>query len=120
MAELKTAERTRLAAEIHDSISQILTGAAMQLDAGETAAAKRILASCRRELRACLWDLRSRALDEKDILKLVAKGFNNDEIAKLVGITRHGVKAHLAIAFERLGAASRTEAASIALSHGLI
>ena len=63
LAELKTAARTRLAADIHDSISQILTGAAMQLDAGETNAAKRILASCRRELRACLWDLRNHALD---------------------------------------------------------
>lgn len=66
IAELKTEERTRLAAEIHDSISQILTGAAMQLDAGEIQAAKRILASCRRELRACLWDLRSHALDAEN------------------------------------------------------
>jgi len=57
---------------------------------------------------------------QKDILKLVAKGFNNDEIAAMVGITRHGVKAHLAIVFERLGASSRTEAASLALSLGLI
>lgn len=57
---------------------------------------------------------------QKDILRLVAKGFNNDEIAERVGITRHGVKAHLAIAFERLGASSRTEAASLALSLGLI
>ena len=63
IAELKTSERTRLAAEIHDSISQILTGAAMQLDAGETQAAKRILASCRRELRCCIWDLRGNALE---------------------------------------------------------
>lgn len=63
LAELKTQERTRLSVELHDSISQILTGAAMQLDAGEVGAAKRILASCRRELRCCLWDLRSNALD---------------------------------------------------------
>jgi len=63
LAELKTAERTRLAVELHDSISQILTGAAMQLDAGEIGAAKRILASCRRELRSCLWDLRNHAMD---------------------------------------------------------
>lgn len=62
-AELKTEERTRLAVELHDSLSQILTGAAMQLDAGEIGAAKRILASCRRELRCCLWDLRSHAID---------------------------------------------------------
>lgn len=71
LAELKTAERTRLAADIHDSISQILTGAAMQLDAGETNAAKRILASCRRELRACLWDLRNHALDAPDFADAV-------------------------------------------------
>ena len=57
---------------------------------------------------------------QKDILRLVAKGFNNDEIAKRIGITRHGVKAHLAIVFERLEASSRTEATSIALSLGLI
>lgn len=67
IAELKTSERTRLAAEIHDSISQILTGAAMQLDAGETQAAKRILASCRRELRCCIWDLRGNALDADNL-----------------------------------------------------
>ena len=57
---------------------------------------------------------------QKDILRLVAKGFNNDEIAGRIGITRHGVKAHLAIAFERLGASSRAEAASMAISLGLI
>ena len=57
---------------------------------------------------------------QKEILKLVSKGFNNEEIADQIGITRHGVKAHLAIAFERLGAASRTEAVSLALSLGLI
>ena len=71
LAELKTAERTRLAADIHDSISQILTGAAMQLDAGETDAAKRILGSCRRELRACLWDLRNHALDAENFADAV-------------------------------------------------
>jgi len=71
LAELKTTERTRLAADIHDSISQILTGAAMQLDAGETNAAKRILASCRRELRACLWDLRNHALDAENFTDAV-------------------------------------------------
>lgn len=57
---------------------------------------------------------------QKNILRLVSKGLNNDEIAEQIGITRHGVKAHLAIAFSRLGAASRAEAASMALSLGLI
>ena len=56
---------------------------------------------------------------QKDILQLVAKGFNNDEIAEQIGITRHGVKAHLAIAFQRLDA-PRAETASLALSLDLI
>ena len=71
LAELKTSERTRLAAEIHDAISQVLTGAAMQLDAGEVQTAKRILASCRRELRECLWDLRSHALDAESFAEAI-------------------------------------------------
>ena len=57
---------------------------------------------------------------QREILRLVAKGFNNDEIAERIGISRHGVKAHLAIAFERLGVSSRTEAASMAISLGII
>ena len=57
---------------------------------------------------------------QKEILSLVSKGFNNGEIADRVGITRHGVKAHLAIIFKRLGAASRVEAASLGLSLGII
>lgn len=71
LAELKTAERTRLAAEIHDAVSQTLTGAAMQLDAGEVQTAKRILASCRRELRECLWGLRNHALDAENFADAV-------------------------------------------------
>jgi len=55
-----------------------------------------------------------------EILRLVAKGFNNEEIAELIGLSRGGVKAHLAIAFDRLGVSSRTEAASLAVSTGII
>lgn len=70
-AALRAEERTRLAVEIHDSLSQILTGAAMQLDAGDIGLAKRILASCRRELRCCIGDLRSNALDESNLADAV-------------------------------------------------
>ena len=79
-AELKVEERTRLAVEIHDSMSQILTGTALQIDAamrigdrGFDAAkgylhnARQMLASCRHELRCCLWDLRSRTFEEKNM-----------------------------------------------------
>ena len=43
----------------------------MQLDAGKIDTAKRILASCRRELRNCLWDLRSHAMDAANLADAV-------------------------------------------------
>ena len=75
--ELKVAERTRLAVELHDSLAQNLTGIALEIDTARklsdsassamrkhlTAAASS-LKSCRDELRNCLWDLRNRALEE--------------------------------------------------------
>ncbi|MBR2839067.1 MAG: sensor histidine kinase [Kiritimatiellae bacterium] len=81
-AELKIEERTRLAVELHDSLSQTLTGVAFQIEAAERArqkdpnrldrhlsAAQKTLASCRRELTNCLSDLRSRTFEEQDAEK---------------------------------------------------
>ena len=78
-SDLRIGERTALAAEIHDAISQTLTGVSFQIDAAvdtidtDLPAAKRFLdiarqtlLSCREELRRCLWDLRSNALEESD------------------------------------------------------
>lgn len=75
-ANLKRMERTRLAVELHDAISQNLTGISMQLKAVDTFAdrlpaeaarhvafASKILGSCRAELRNILWDLRHNAIE---------------------------------------------------------
>ena len=80
ISELKVEERTRLAVELHDSISQVLTGIALQIDAaigsgidektkpgGFLATARSMLASCRHELRCCIWDLRTRTFEEKGL-----------------------------------------------------
>ena len=73
-AELKVEERTRLAVEIHDSISQTLTGIALQFDTGaDEAVVRQMLASCRHELKSCLWDLRSRTFEEKDMTEAVKR-----------------------------------------------
>lgn len=82
-AELKVEERTRLAVELHDSLSQTLTGVALQIDAaacadGEGAksflsTARNMLASCRQELNGCLWDLRCRTFEEKDMTEAVQR-----------------------------------------------
>ena len=79
-AQLRIDERTRLAAELHDSIAQTLSGVSLQIDAAERlvdgdrkSLASRLhfasgaLKSCRAELRNCLWDLRNQALDEPDM-----------------------------------------------------
>ena len=85
-SELRVDERTRLAAELHDSIAQTLTGVSFHIDAAEkmlrddpkaTATfldvARRTLLSCREDLRRCLWDLRSLALEDPDFAGAVAK-----------------------------------------------
>ena len=55
-----------------------------------------------------------------EMLDYVAKGFNNSEIANMVGIGRDCVKAHLSAAFTRLNASSRSEAVAIAIRLGLL
>ena len=88
-ASLKVDERTRLAVELHDSLSQTLTGVSFQLDAAQEArqhdpsligecldTAQRTLASCREELTNCLWDLRHNALEEPDLNKAIRTTLN--------------------------------------------
>jgi len=79
-SELKIDERTRLAVELHDSMSQTLGGIACQIAASDNAiddapavarqrlkTAERMLKACRTELRHCLFDLRSNTLGERDL-----------------------------------------------------
>lgn len=86
VADLKVEERTRLAVELHDTLSQNLTGIALQIDATQMAAeedpnsvmpylemARRKMQSCRENLRNCLWDLRSRAFEEKELAEAIRK-----------------------------------------------
>lgn len=115
-AEVKTAlDAGVIGAVVKDSSSDTIIMAVRTTARGEKFISPEIAATIAEQRLAPSLSER-----QKDILRLVAKGFNNEEIAERVGITRHGVKAHLAIAFERLGASSRTEATSLALSLGII
>jgi len=75
-SELRIGERTRLAVELHDTLSQNLAGVACQVASAKNAVgtddevsrqrlftAERMLKSCRTELRQVLSDLRSEALE---------------------------------------------------------
>ena len=57
---------------------------------------------------------------ELEVLQLVAQGKTNSDIARELFITTKTVKYHLSGVFSKLGVRNRTEAATFALSHGLV
>ena len=57
---------------------------------------------------------------QKEILQLIASGHSNKDIARILDIGTNCVKYHLKVIFANLGASTRAEATSIALSRGLI
>ena len=130
-ATLQVAERTRLAVELHDSLSQCLGGLAFQIAAAKSlaaggapeaartlGAAERMLQSSRTELQRCLFDLRGDALDEPDFSKAVSRALapvaGGAEIEVRLGVRRDRMDdtaAHAAIRIVR-------ELVSNAVRHG--
>ena len=104
-AEWRVSERTRLAVELHDSLSQNLSGLACQITAvrktlpftAEAAIcrlniAERMLTSSRTELKRCLWDLRGNALNcrnmTESIISTVTPVLDNAELIVRFSIPR--------------------------------
>lgn len=56
---------------------------------------------------------------ETDVLRLIAKGFNNGEIANQLHLSEGTVRNHVSAILEKLGVSDRTQAAVIAIQHGL-
>ena len=69
------------------------------------------------EMRAEQKDLSPRELE---VLRLASKGYRNNEIARLAGISVNTLKYHLKNTFEKIGATSRTEAVTLAIARGII
>ena len=57
---------------------------------------------------------------ELEVLRLVARGLVNKEIAAELGVSTHTVKYHLAAVLAKLGAGSRTEAVARGIRTGLV
>jgi DNA-binding NarL/FixJ family response regulator len=57
---------------------------------------------------------------EVEVLRLVARGLSNRDVASAIGRTDETVKVHLKNIFAKLGVADRTEAVTLALSRGIL
>jgi len=57
---------------------------------------------------------------EIEVLRLLAEGFPNKEIAARLNISEHTAKFHVASIMGKLGATSRTEAVTLGIRHGLV
>ena len=86
-SELRVDERTRLAVELHDTVSQNLTGIALEINAGEYDLAQKTLKACREELKNCIWDLRNNALEEANLNDAIRR-----TLAPHLGDTRLAVR----------------------------
>ncbi|MGH2376884.1 MAG: GAF domain-containing protein [Candidatus Limnocylindria bacterium] len=92
-------ERDRIAREIQEAVSRALVG----MVAGARAAGMRQLSA--REL---------------DVLRLMADGRSNKEIASDLGLSEKTVKSHVSSVLGKLGVADRTQAAVLAVRSGLV
>jgi len=86
-AQLRVEERTRLATELHDSLSQNLSGIACQINVAKLTAgddetrkllktAERMLQSSRTELTRCIGDLRCDTLEDPDFSAAISKNLD--------------------------------------------
>ena len=57
---------------------------------------------------------------EVDVLRLLAKGFSNPDIAKLLSISHHTVKTHVTHIYDKLGVNDRAQAAIWASRHNVV
>lgn len=68
-----------------------------------------------------LWrDLGQLTPRETDMLKGLARGLSNRDIARALSVSEETVKSHVSSILARLGLADRTQAAIFALAHRLV
>lgn len=95
-------ERSRLAADLHDTMEQSLTGMAMQLEAGKVLRAtaperserhmelaRQLLASSREDLRRSIWNLRANPLEQLTFTEALREVTANRAVGLGVEVSLH-------------------------------
>lgn len=118
-SDLKVQERTRLAVELHDSLAQDLGGLALEIKTAlatekddheklsrHLRIADKALQSCNDELRHCLWNLRSQALDgpnlSQAILRTLQPHIRGEKVSVRCNVPRHLLSDHMAYTMLRI------------------
>jgi two-component system, NarL family, response regulator LiaR len=100
-----------------DQVVQSVRAAAHGESVLQPAATTRLLQELRRGTADPLRQLTPR---ETDVLKALAQGRSNREIARTLSVTEETVKSHVSSILAKLGLADRTQAAIFALQHHLV
>jgi DNA-binding NarL/FixJ family response regulator len=98
----------------HDELFRALRAVARGERYLAPAVTERLMSRYQQPARSSLTDR------ELDVLRCVARGEGNKQIAASLGIAEPTVKAHLVHIFEKLGVENRTAAANVARERGLI
>jgi len=106
------------AEDLHQAVRTVATGGAW-LDPSVTA---RVLAVYRQAPsdRRDEEELQTLTAREHEVLKLIAAGLTNDEIAAKLVLSAGTVKTHINHIFSKLDLRNRTEAVIFAFDHGLV
>jgi NarL family two-component system response regulator LiaR len=105
---------------LKDSLPEELLAAIRDVYAGKPSLSSPIASKLLHELSAPQEEMDSDELTEREmeVLKLVAKGFSNQEIAQQVGLSEWTVRARVSAILEKLRLSNRTQAALYAIKKG--
>ena len=114
--------------EVHHAIEAGATGALVKTSTQDEICSavrqvfngQRVLSPEIKNTLKCADDDATISEQQKEILRLVANGYSNKEIASILDIGTNCVKYHLKVIFANLGASTRAEATSIALRRRLL